>query len=432
MRRNPLIVLVGAIALAPALFVQGVTAQAVTTLPAADRPVSVEAAEVFRVGGLEAETWETFGETLAMDFGADGSLYILDRGNHRVVALNPDGSFRTEFGREGEGPGEFRTPMSLVVAPSGEIVVLDFAARGFTTFTPDGTYRESIRIPVEGGTFAMGAVQMDPRGGGVYSVAGGGGMMMVSREETGGAAPPPPPPGIPIERLSLAGEPVETLHRAWEPPRTPSGMNVPSGRGRDVEVRIGPSQVAFRPTVRWAVTPDGGVAFVDSTSYRIQLMAPDGRVGRVLERAVPPIPVTERVEEAERARRLEALEEGDGPRMNIVVNDGSGARSLPQSQIREMQMRQLESLAFWPEIAPIRSLAMDRGGRFWVERATEDPTEPGPVDLISFSGAYLGTISADGTRPPVVFGPEGLAAYIERDEYDVATVVVRRLAVPGS
>ena len=42
-------------------------------------------------------------------------------------------------------------------------------------------------------------------------------------------------------------------------------------------------------------------------------------------------------------------------------------------------------------------------------------------------GEYVGTFSTDATAMPDAFGPDGLAAFIEFDEFDVARVVVRRL-----
>jgi len=411
------------------------SAQAVTQLPDDDQVLELTASELYRIGGIDADPWETFGENLQLSFGPDGGLYVLDRSGYRVVAIGPDGARRTEFGNEGEGPGEFRSPSGLVVTPEGDVVVLDFAARSFSIFDPQGEYRQSIRIPVVGGSFSMGSIQADPRGGGVYSAPGGGGMMMMSMESRDGAPPPVPEPGIPIQRFSLAGEPVETLHRAWDP----RGSAIPQvsipgggrGRGGVGGIRIGGGQMAFRPTLRWAVTPDGGVAFIDSTTYRIQLMDTRGQVGRVLTRDVAPIPVTDRLKEQEKARRFAALEAGEGPQMRVAIDNGRGAQTLGQAQVREMQREQLESLGFWDEVAPVRGLAVDALGRLWVERGGADPSEPGPIDLVSFSGAYLGTIPADGLRTPRAFGPNGLVAYIETDEYDVPTIVVKRLSNPG-
>ncbi len=39
----------------------------------------------------------------------------------------------------------------------------------------------------------------------------------------------------------------------------------------------------------------------------------------------------------------------------------------------------------------------------------------------------MGTFATGVTEIPGAFGPDGLAAYIETDDFDVPTIVVRRL-----
>ena len=53
------------------------------------------------------------------------------------------------------------------------------------------------------------------------------------------------------------------------------------------------------------------------------------------------------------------------------------------------------------------------------------------TDLITADGRYLGSLPADGVRIPDAFGPDGRAAIIELDEYDVATVRVVQLPTEG-
>ena len=50
-----------------------------------------------------------------------------------------------------------------------------------------------------------------------------------------------------------------------------------------------------------------------------------------------------------------------------------------------------------------------------------------PPTFVTPDGEYVGTYSAEATAMPDAFGPDGLAAFIELDEFDVASVVVRRL-----
>ena len=53
----------------------------------------------------------------------------------------------------------------------------------------------------------------------------------------------------------------------------------------------------------------------------------------------------------------------------------------------------------------------------------------GPIDILTAGGEYVGTCPTAATKMPDAFGPDGLAAFIELDELEVASVVVRRLPV---
>jgi len=42
-----------------------------------------------------------------MDAASDGRMYVLDAGNHRIVALDAEGQYVTQLGQYGSGPGQF-------------------------------------------------------------------------------------------------------------------------------------------------------------------------------------------------------------------------------------------------------------------------------------------------------------------------------------
>lgn len=75
----------------------------------------------------------------------------------------------------------------------------------------------------------------------------------------------------------------------------------------------------------------------------------------------------------------------------------------------------------------LRALSTTWEGRIWVARRGEELEGDGPIDVVTADGRYVGTFPAGTTEMPNAFGPNGLAAFIELDEFDVATVVVRRL-----
>ena len=60
-------------------------------------------------------------------------------------------------------------------------------------------------------------------------------------------------------------------------------------------------------------------------------------------------------------------------------------------------------------------------------RAEEPGDDAGPIDVLTPDGGYMGTYPAGAVALPDAFGPDGLAAFIEKDEMDVETVVVKRL-----
>ena len=59
-------------------------------------------------------------------------------------------------------------------------------------------------------------------------------------------------------------------------------------------------------------------------------------------------------------------------------------------------------------------------------RQGDELLEDGPIDELTADGEYLRTYRAGATKMPDAFGPDGLMAFVELDEYDVASVVVRR------
>ena len=92
----------------------------------------------------------------------------------------------------------------------------------------------------------------------------------------------------------------------------------------------------------------------------------------------------------------------------------------------------IDNLEFFPEIPVIRGLAVTWDGEIWVLRRGEGPASDGPIDVLATDGRYLGSYRAGVTVIPDAFGPVGLVAFIERNELDVQTVVVKRVVGNGA
>lgn len=70
---------------------------------------------------------------------ASGSACVVESYWYRVVCIDPDGK-SVEFGTEGEGPGEFRSPHFTIRGASGAIGVLDLRLHRLSMFSAAGEF----------------------------------------------------------------------------------------------------------------------------------------------------------------------------------------------------------------------------------------------------------------------------------------------------
>lgn len=82
-----------------------------------------------------------------MDFSPSGDLYLVERGQTRVLHWSEDGKFKGIIGRKGKGPGEFESPQ-LIHATTDEVWVWD-RSNGFMVFKPDGSFVKRVAAPPE-------------------------------------------------------------------------------------------------------------------------------------------------------------------------------------------------------------------------------------------------------------------------------------------
>ncbi|MDE2876476.1 MAG: 6-bladed beta-propeller [Gemmatimonadota bacterium] len=431
-------------------------AQEVIDLPGRDQRLDAEFEEVFRVGVLDGEDWEMLGVVTHVEFDENGNLYIVDgssgggmsfggdtrvvvglSSDERVLVFNASGDFLREFGTSGEGPGEFNRPAGFAVLRDGTTVVRDMGHGAYQLFDNNGAFLRMVRVAAGGGVRGFsGGLLGDPRGNAVFTVNPGLG----SLGSGGGDAPPPT--SRPITRLGLAGEEVrtDTVVEAWLPPREQAGIKVPGNIDVPGEARkalanalSGLSQPSvFEPAVLAGVLPNGGIVYSDSSGYSLKVIPPDeGEVTRIIRRPIEPEPVTPRIEKQHRERQEAAREAMGGSSVGVIlqsrtVTGGGGVNPGASNQSFALDMPEP---TYYPEISVLRDLSTTWDGSIWVRRRGDEPESDGPIDVVTSDGRYVGTFPKDVTEIPDAFGPNGLAAFIELDDFDVARVVVRRLPV---
>ena len=408
-----------------------------------DRPIDADFEEVFRVGAVDGEPWELFASIRKVAFDGRGNLYVFDDGGDsmepdlRIVVFDRSGAFVREFGRVGDGPGEFGSPSSYGVMRNGITVVGDRDHQAFHLFDASGELLRMVhdrnvvtRNGLSVSAVVSGPIQVDPRGEAVYKTTNEG-----VRRDTGSDHRS-------IWRRVLSGEDIrsEVAVRAWRPPSQPQPEafqlsddlpDITGDSGQSInmqELFRGVTRTPiFEPKVLYGLLPDGSIVYSDSSAYALKIAPPESEgPARTITRPIEPRPVTERIKE-EHKRKTEERRAARPPSptmrrieaMRAAV--GGSTRSRPMISTREAP--------FYSVVPVIQRLSTTWEGRIWVMRQGDEILEDGPIDVLTADGEYVGTYRTGATRMPNAFGPDGLAVFIERDEFDVGTVVVRRL--PG-
>ena len=153
-------------------------AQDLIELPAENRPLSSEFEEVYRLGSVDGDGWDTFGHIAGVDFDAAGNLYILDTQAVRMYVVDQQANLVRQFIEEGEGPGEFgrstSAAMKFEVMRDGRVVVYDPGQLGFTLFYADGGFERTIPFrDTQMDYMLIGGLQAFPEMNRVLSTTGG-------------------------------------------------------------------------------------------------------------------------------------------------------------------------------------------------------------------------------------------------------------------
>ncbi len=79
-----------------------------------------------------------FNLPLQVSAAADGTVYVVDKGNFRVSAFNPEGGYLRSFGTIGRYPGQFFSPKGIATDSEGNVYVVDTAFGNVQIFDPQG------------------------------------------------------------------------------------------------------------------------------------------------------------------------------------------------------------------------------------------------------------------------------------------------------
>ena len=99
-------------------------------------PSELTFSEAFRIGDKKAGDSVLLGYVRAMAVDSKGQLYVTDSKYNGIRMFSGDGALIAEFGREGEGAGEFAETPSVHIGPKDSVYAWDRGAAQLTIFSP--------------------------------------------------------------------------------------------------------------------------------------------------------------------------------------------------------------------------------------------------------------------------------------------------------
>ncbi len=100
--------------------------------------------EELRIGDLDGANEYLFGRVGHVTVDHEGSIYVADSQLKVVRRYDTNGVFDRNIGREGEGPGEYRSLLGIRCLPNGTVAVLT-APHRIVLYSADGGYLRDFR-----------------------------------------------------------------------------------------------------------------------------------------------------------------------------------------------------------------------------------------------------------------------------------------------
>lgn len=108
------------------------------------QPTNISLEHQLTIGGEDDAYIFGMGTRLIVD--DQGHMYVVDPRANAVKVLDASGKLLLQFGRKGEGPGEFEEPRSILLTEAGQLDVFDTTLKRKTRFNLKGEFQESIKL----------------------------------------------------------------------------------------------------------------------------------------------------------------------------------------------------------------------------------------------------------------------------------------------
>ena len=320
-------------------------------------PKTMELVESWRVGREDGDL--IFGMMIDSLEDDDGNVYLLDSQICQVEVFSPTGEHMRTLSRQGEGPGEIRSPQCMIPLPDRPLGILEMFPARFVTLSLDGDPKGSFRFGGESGpqTGFSAALRAVHRGGTIM-VAG----QTTTPTENGQQQ------AMFLSRLSETGEEQVRYHEET--------VTVDFANPRLVEKELMPS-FFFASTV----DSEGRVYTVRGwDEYAIEVYDSDGTLDKIIERDF----------------QTRTRDKDDVRRLNALIDAWLTGEAMEIERVLE------------PSEPAITEMHVDDEGVLWVQHNRSGHDQPEGIlltyDTFSPEGVWLQEVSIKAEGNPVYDG----------------------------
>ena len=357
-----------------------------------------------RLGAPTGKASEAFSEVVAMHELRDGRVLLIDnvRAERTVWVADFRTGASTQFGRRGQGPGEYQEPTSLL--PSGDsVLIVDPLAQRVLVLSPTNEVVRTGSFPRRVGDPAQRRLRdapafIDHRGQFYYQFE------IFNPDRTG--------PRI----LAMGGIARSGIDRSAEVVLTDW-----ASRGADQEL-LQNSNVAVWPRKDgWAVRPDGLLGKVLADKYEVVWYRDGRETGRV------PLPTPEvRVTDADRTALIEEWDKVPVMTLGSGGAAGSSGRKNPfAAYLRDHPEAFPDRKSPIADVSP--NVLFDPQGRLWIMRAKLARAGTYTIDVVQEGRGLVRRIELPAGHQLIGFGLNSL--YTVRIDED-GLQWLERFAIP--
>ncbi len=233
--------------------------------------------EELTIGEAEGDENYMFGNRIFINTDDEGNFYVSDSDSHRIQKYDPEGKYLLTIGREGQGPGEFRSLLMPRFDNDNNLYITDDLNRRISFFNRNGQYLRQVKFLED-----YNDVYINSKGF-IFAYKS-------SRSEEGNVQKTTVIYGLFDEKFNLVAELFKDEIE----------MSMPTGVDESSLAKFlaqGLSLFAFRPMTKLTLTNNDFIYLGYPDKYEINIYSPEGKLVRKITRDYESIPVSKKDKE---------------------------------------------------------------------------------------------------------------------------------------